>query len=79
MVSFRDEEIQIRILKASLRQSDKRAKRNDQLNERLMEILQKKTAQTGQAHQRVKELEERDVEKTKTIRSLKRRIKKPRE
>jgi len=74
-----EKDMKIKVLKASLSQSDKRAKRNDQLNERLMEILQKKTAQTGHAHQRVKELEERDIEKTKTIRSLKRRIKKARE
>jgi len=44
--------------------------------DRLMKVLIKKTAETGEAHQRVRELEERDIEKTKTIRHLKRRLSK---
>ena len=44
--------------------------------DRLMEVLMKKTAETGEANQRVRELEERDIGKTQVIRSLKRRISK---
>ena len=65
MVSSKDEEFQIRILKASLRQSDKNVSVMDRENKRARKLIEK--------------LESRDVEKTKTIRRLKRRIKKPRE
>jgi len=65
MVSSKDEEFQIRILKASLRQSDKNVSVMDRENKRARKLIEA--------------LEIRDVGKTKTIRRLKRRLKKPRE
>ena len=45
-------------------------------NDRLIELLRIKATNAYFDRVRVKELEKRDTEKTKTIRSLKRRIKK---
>lgn len=45
-------------------------------NSRLVELLKNKATQTGEARRRMKELETRDSDKTKTIRRLKQRLKK---
>jgi len=45
-------------------------------NERLLEMLKTKATQTGEARRRMKELEDRDAGKTKTIRRLKQRLRK---
>jgi len=45
-------------------------------NSRLLEILKTKATQTGEARRRMRELEERDSDKTRTIRQLKKRLKK---
>lgn len=46
------------------------------VNDRLVELLRDKTIQTGEARRRIEDMETRDVGKTKTIRQLKKRLKK---
>jgi len=60
-----EKDMKIKVLKASLRQSDRKVSVMDRENERARKLIEA--------------LEIRDIGKTKTIRELKRRIKKPRE